>query len=137
MYLLGRRDYGTRELERKLFLKGYEKDAIDELLKYFSEIGYLNDRNLIDRLVSYQISGNKSRRQIEAYLLKKGFDCEDIRLVLCRHDFLELEDNMLARQINRLMKAGKPISREKIISRLLSKGFSYQKIKKQLDKYIE
>ena len=137
LYLLSKRDYGVKELERKLLLKGYEEDSVKELLEYYLSLGYLNDTILIERLISYQILINKSRRQIEAYLLKKGFDSQSVRTILNKFSFEELENEMLIRQIDRFKNSSKPIPDEKIISRLMNKGFSYHSIKKQLDKYTE
>ena len=137
LYLLGKRDYGVKELERKLLLKGYEINEIKELLEYYLSIGYLNDNNLIERLISYQITNNKSKKQIEAYLLGKGFDNHDVKSILNSFEFEDLEKEMLDKHMKRYLCSSKPIIKEKIISRLLNKGFSYQSIKKIIDKYFE
>lgn len=137
LYLLVKRDYGVKELERKLLLKGYELDEIKELLEYYLSIGYLNDKKLIERLIAYQISNNKSKKQIEAYLVKKGFDKNDVNYLLNMIEFDDLENDMLEKHIRRYLNTSKPILKEKIMSRLLNKGFSYQSIKKITDKYFE
>ncbi len=137
LYLLGKRDYGVKELERKLLLKGYELDEIKELLEYYLNIGYLNDKNLIERLVSFQISNSKSKKQIEVYLLGKGFDSHDVKSILNMFEFEDLEIDMLDKHMRRYLNSSKPITKEKIISRLQNKGFSYQSIKKLVDKYFE
>lgn len=137
LYLLAKRDYGVKELERKLMLKGYEALEIDGLLKYYLSIGYLNDKKLIDRLISYQITNNKSKKQIEVYLVNKGFDNNDVKALLNMIEFEDIEKNILEKHINRYLNASKPIQKEKIINRLLNKGFSYQSIKKIIDKYFE
>jgi SOS response regulatory protein OraA/RecX len=137
IYLLAKRDYGVKELERKLLLKGYELDEIKELLEYYLSISYLDDKKLIERLILYQISNNKSKKQIEVYLVNKGFDKNDVRNHLNTIEFEDLEIDMLEKHIKRYLKASKPIPKEKIMSRLLNKGFSYQSIKKITDKYFE
>ena len=137
LYLLAKRDYGVKELERKLLLKGYELDEIKELLEYYLSIGYLNDKKLIERLIAYQISNNKSKKQIKAYLVKKGFDKNDVNYLLNMIEFDNLENDMLEKHIRRYLNTSKPILKEKIMSRLLNKGFSYQSIKKITDKYFE
>lgn len=136
LYLLGKRDYGVKELERKLLLKGYDLDEIKGLLEYYLSIGYLNDNNLIERLISYQITNNKSKKQIEVYLIGKGFDNNDVKSILNSFEFEDLEKEMLDRHLKRYLDSSKPIIKEKIISRLLNKGFSYQSIKKIIDKYF-
>jgi SOS response regulatory protein OraA/RecX len=137
LYLLAKRDYGVKELERKLLLKGYELDEIKKLLEYYLSISYLDDKKLIERLISYQISNNKSKRQIEVYLINKGFDKNDVKNLLEMIDFEDLENDMLEKHIRRYLNTSKPILKEKIMSRLLNKGFSYQSIKKITDKYFE
>lgn len=137
LYLLGKRDYGVKELERKLLLKGYKNDNVTEILEYYLSIGYLNDQNLIERLITFQICNNKSKRQIEVYLLGKGFDSHDFKSILNKFSFEDLENDMLDKHIRRYLNSSKPIQKEKIISRLQNKGFSYQSIKKLIDKYFE
>lgn len=137
LYLLGKRDYGVKELERKLLLKGYLSDDIRILLEYYLSIGYLNDKNLIERLIKFQISKNKNKKQIEVYLLGKGFDTQEIKSQLNLIEFEVLENDMLDKHLKRYLNSSKPIQKEKIISRLQNKGFSYQSIKKIIDKYLE
>lgn len=137
LYLLAKRDYGVKELERKLMLKGYESLEIKGLLDYYLSIGYLNDKKLIDRLITYQITNNKSKKQIEVYLINKGFDNNDVKNLLNMIEFEDIEKNILEKHINRYLNTSKPIQKEKIINRLLNKGFSYQSIKKIIDKYFE
>lgn len=135
--LLARRDYGVKELERKLVLKGYDSLEIKGLLKYYLSVGYLDDKKLIDRLISYQITNNKSKKQIEVYLINKGFENNDVRELLNMIEFDDIEINILEKHIERYLKTKKPIQKEKIINRLLNRGFSYQSIKKIIDKYFE
>ncbi len=137
LYLLAKRDYGVKELERKLLIKGYEPLEIKELLEYYISIGYLNDKKLIDRLISYQITNNKSKKQIEVYLINKGFDNNDVKTLLNMIEFETIEKKILDKHVIRYLNTSKPIQKEKIINRLLNKGFSYQSIKKIIDKYFE
>lgn len=137
LYLLAKRDYGVKELERKLVHKGYDTLEIKEILEYYLSIGYLNDKKLIERLISYQITNNKSKKQIEVYLIAKGFDNSDVKTLLNMIEFEDIEKNILEKHINRYLNTSKPIQKEKIINRLLNKGFSYYSIKKIIDKYFE
>lgn len=137
LYLLAKRDYGVKELERKLVHKGYDTLEIKEILEYYLSIGYLNDKKLIERLISYQITNNKSKKQIEVYLIAKGFDNSDVKTMLNMIEFEDIEKNILEKHINRYLNTSKPIQKEKIINRLLNKGFSYYSIKKIIDKYFE
>lgn len=137
LYLLAKRDYGVKELERKLVLKGYDTLEIKKMLEYYLSIGYLNDKKLIERLISYQITNNKSKKQIEVYLIAKGFDNSEVKTLLNMIEFEDIEKNILEKHINRYLNTSKPIQKEKIINRLLNKGFSYYSIKKIIDKYFE
>ncbi|MDD2370619.1 MAG: RecX family transcriptional regulator [Firmicutes bacterium] len=135
LYLLSKRDYGVKELERKLLLKGYEIEEVEDLLEYYISIGYLNDEKLIERLIFYQISKDKNKKQVEIYLFGKGFDNHLIKSHLEKINFYELEETMVQKQIVKYLESSKPITKEKIINRLLNKGYSYQSIKNHLEKH--
>ncbi len=134
LYLLSKRDYGVKELEKKLLQKEYELKEIEDLIQYYISIDYLNDEKLIVRLISYQISKDKNKKQVEMYLFGKGFDNQLIKAQLEEINFSEIEEDILEKQIIKYLNSSKPIAKEKIISRLLNKGFSYHSIKKQMDK---
>ncbi len=137
IYLLSKRDYGVKELERKLAVKGYESEEIEKIIQYYISIGYLDDDKLVPKIITYQISREKNKRQIEKYLIGKGFDNQLIKSHISKINFDEIENAILEKQIIKYLKSSKPISKEKILSRLLSKGYSYSSIKKILDKLNE
>ena len=137
IYLLSKRDYGVKELERKLILKGYELGEIEQIIQYYLSIGYLNDEKLIVRVISYQISKDKNKKQIEMYLIGKGFDYQLIKSHLNEMNFKEIEEAIIEKQIIKYSKLTRPISDEKKINRLLNKGYSYESIKKVMDNQTE
>lgn len=137
LYLLGKRDYGVKELETKLKLKGYDKDQISDLIKVYIEIGILNDNSLIERRIAYLVTKNKSRKQIEIFLLNKGFDKDLVKSSLSKYDFESVEDDILTKHIMKYLRASTPIPKDKIIRRLQGKGFSYKSIIKIIDKHVE
>jgi len=137
IYLLSKRDYGVKELERKLILKGYELGEIEQIIQYYLSIGYLNDEKLIVRVISYQISKDKNKKQIEMYLIGKGFDYQLIKSHLNEMNFKEIEEAIIEKQIIKYSKLTRPISDEKKINRLLNKGYSYESIKKVMDSQTE
>jgi regulatory protein len=53
MRLLGRRDYSHSELRRKLTQKGFPAGETDGVLAQFEARGFLNDRNLAQRLAAF------------------------------------------------------------------------------------
>ena len=104
IYLLSKRDYGVKELERKLILKGYELGEIEQIIQYYLSIGYLNDEKLIVRVISYQISKDKNKKQIEMYLIGKGFDYQLIKSHLNEMNFKEIEEAIIEKQIIKRME---------------------------------
>ena len=53
MRLLGRRDYSRSELRRKLTGKGFSAGETEGVLAQFEARGFLNDRNLAQRLAGF------------------------------------------------------------------------------------
>ena len=53
MRLLGRRDYSRSELRRKLTGKGFSAGETEGILAQFEARGFLNDRNLAQRLAGF------------------------------------------------------------------------------------
>lgn len=131
--LLSRRDYGMKELERKLALKGFEESEIESLIAYLLELNFLDDSSLIERTIISQIKSGKNKRQINSYLLNRGFSNNQVQELLNLHCTKETEEASLLQNYRKITRSSKPVSEEKIINRLRNKGFSYSDIKKHLD----
>lgn len=122
--MLSRRDHGTEEARRKLSLYGFRDIEIDAALQRATELRFLND----DRFVSYFIDERKrrgwGRRKVEVELKRRGIDLDAIPGWPDEY-FSDDEDLVRAREL----LANRPVPTtnafEKLVRRLMSKGFSY------------
>lgn len=122
--MLSRRDHGTEEARRKLALYGFRDIEIDAALERATELRFLND----DRFVSYFIDERKrrgwGRRKVEVELKRRGIDLD---AVPGWPDDYFSDDDDLARARELLARRPVPAANafEKLVRRLMSKGFSY------------
>lgn len=140
--LLARRLYAKSELTQKGLKKGYSRHLIQSILEKFENKGWIDDAEFAEsfardkynlnhwgpnKIRSALYSKNIEPRHIEKAvekLLNESFD-DDIleKLVLKKKSFFLREENLLKRK-------------KKILDFLLRKGFSSDKIYKQLDHFL-
>ena len=72
--LLGRRDYSTWEMERKLEGKGYQRDEIMTAVARLREWNYLDDETYLRRQIDKYLVAKKSRSYIRQRLRLAGLD---------------------------------------------------------------
>jgi len=72
--LLGRRDYSTWELERKLEGKGYRREEIKTAVSRLREWNYLDDETYLRRQIDQYRAAKKSRSYIRQRLRLAGLD---------------------------------------------------------------
>lgn len=122
--MLSRRDHGTEEARRKLALYGFRDIEIDAAIERATELRFLND----DRFVAYFIEERKrrgwGRRKVEVELKRRGIDLDAVPG--WPEDYFSDEDD-LSRARELLSRRPVPDSGafEKLVRRLMSKGFSY------------
>lgn len=135
MHLLQTRDYTRKKLSDKLKQGEYPESIIAEALEYLTSYGYLDDTRYARNYISYHIQ-DRSRKKIEMDLIKKGISRTDIQNVF--HELMEegLEDNeepliqkLLIKKHFSTAEASLQ-EQQKMISFLLRKGFSMDKIRK-------
>ena len=125
---MSRRDHSQKELERKLL-----KTVSYENAKYATELmiekGFIDDNKYAEKLFDY-LSGKKySKSHIIAEMRKRGIDKDIVdNVVSCREiDSVEIICDLLNTKYSLKIKAEN--GKEKVISALLRKGFSYSDIK--------
>lgn len=119
--LLARRDYFSKELEKKLFEKGFEKSEICSLIKDLKEQGWLNDRDLAKRVVSKLREKGYGARVISQ---KLRFRAGEI--------FVSIDDGDISSLIFKKYLKRLPQDKNKVIAALIRRGFSYDLIDKAL-----
>lgn len=142
MHLLQTRDYTRKKLSDKLKQGEYPESIITEALEYLTSYGYLDDTRYARNYISYHIQ-DRSRKKIEMDLIKKGISRTDIQNVF--HELMEegLEDNeepliqkLLIKKHFSTAEASLQ-EQQKMISFLLRKGFSMDKIRKVFNQTAE
>lgn len=141
-YVLEKMEYdllGPKSIKQKLIDKGIHYDLIDtELIKYTDELQYQKIYTIIEKETKYKIKKpyKKVVESIKRKLVSKGFSLNIIDSSLTSYqDRIKQvcdEENMLQRDFEKL-SSGVDISnfeqKDKIIKKLLQKGYSYQAIK--------
>lgn len=115
-----------KQIKDFLAKKGYVEAVIDYVFERFDYYGYADDRQYC-RMYAESVSG-KSKRAIEAELLKRGIDKSTIE-----EELSDLEDS--EEEVLCLLKKylrGKPLSKENVYKGcryLISKGYDYDTVK--------
>ena len=131
---------GPRGIKQKLIQKGIHFDLIDaELIRYTDEIQYNKIYELIQKETKHSIRKPylKAVNSLKRKCVSKGFDLSIINSSIQSYsDVIQDscdEESMLTIEFNRLKKGVnlKDYSeKDKLIKKLMQKGFSYQNIKK-------
>ena len=138
--LLARRDHSRLELRRKLEKRylapdpdsgspgpdaGYIRDSIGQALDALTERGYLNDLRFAENWVASRLRKRpEGRGALEAGLRARGISRQAAGEILDRVFDTPAEQEALARAAEKLARRG-GITREKLISRLVARGFAY------------
>jgi len=73
--MLGRRDYSSTDLRRKLMQRGFASDKIDAALGRCRELGYLDDQRFAEQTARNLVnSGRAVGRRLQLELKKRGID---------------------------------------------------------------
>lgn len=126
IYILGLKELTTKELKLKLSMKYLKIHSIyiEETILNMKELGLLDDLDYAIRYIEYNI--NKGTNYIKNKLYLKGINRDDINLAL---ENLEdkLEDSQ-KKEIKNFISKNSNLDKEKIIRKLLNRGYSFRKI---------
>ncbi|AMP20733.1 hypothetical protein AZF37_05680 [endosymbiont 'TC1' of Trimyema compressum] len=133
LYLLNKRAYTRKELENKLFKKGFQCEEVTEVLNEFMELKWINDYVYAETYILNQIEyGFKSKMQIQYKLMEKGIDKDHIMALMEQYYTREKEEKNIKYLIEKYSRTGS-LPREKLIARLGRKGFSISFVVSVLD----
>jgi regulatory protein len=122
--LLSYRDRSTREMEQRLIERGYDKNLVNEVIEEFLSDNTLDDerftRSFVHDYTNVKVKGNVF---IQRELRRKGISADTIQAALVSRDERHLILNYIARKMADL-DIHDPKQCQKIINRLLSRGFS-------------
>ncbi|MCH5315302.1 MAG: regulatory protein RecX [Eubacterium sp.] len=129
---LSRRDYSVKELKAKLLRTVDEKSA-DTAINRYVEAGYLNDDRYCERLIEYLFTVKKySKYHVKQECFKRGLPEQLISEKI--QDYLNESEYSAEDAIIELIngkyasKLEKEDGKNKVISALMRKGFSYSDI---------
>ncbi len=118
------------EIRRRLADKKYDAPVIEELIAYFNNLGYINDREFAASWMRARLSKPLGLRVVQAELKKKGIDSRIIDELLSEKKNAVNEpavvEELAGRQYNRLKeKKDSPDKiRRKLYGYLMRRGFS-------------
>lgn len=78
LLLLGKKEYTRHEMEKKLVSDGYPEAVVSAVLKYLSELRYVEDVSYAERYALYLLP-RCSERELFQKMQQKGFDKELIK----------------------------------------------------------
>ena len=125
------RPHSIREFRDYMYRRKAEPELTDKLIEQFSDKGYLSDERFAKWLFELRARAGKSNRAIQAELFSKGVDREVVSEVL------EAEQDSEAERLRVLINK-KNLSRYKddpvkLTKYLVSQGFNYGLVKKELE----
>lgn len=129
------RDYLAKKISIKDSIKFREaaaSPAIERIIEKLTKYKYLNDRQFATWLKNSRVKGRaKSKMAVKIELLQKGIEKDIIEKTLSNFpDEVELAKKSVSKKIMRWSQLDKISFKKKIYSYLLTKGFSYEVIRK-------
>ncbi len=137
--LLGRTDYTTASLEKKLETDGYPREIRQQVLMELTDAHYLDDRRLAENYIRGHL-GDKSKARIRQDLQQKGISPEDLEEAFASvAEETDMESKQLS-QIRRLLekKHYDPEQatweeKQKVMAFLYRRGFSQDMIRRGME----
>ncbi len=138
MRLLARREHSARELRQKLQQRGYDSDVINETLAKAQELGWQSDRRFAESWIRQSVAKGNGFRKISAQAQQKGIDDDLLQSVLNEQqpDWDEECYQRLLRKFGETPPTEQK-QRDKMMRHLLQRGFSFDSIKRALQRQAE
>ncbi len=117
-------------LKVKLLKRGFSKFAAEEAVSYLKSKNLINDREYAEQWISSRLRNNPSGPYVlKGMLSSKGVDRETAESVV-NSLFTEEASEKAVSALAEKLRRNRNITDEKIIRKLLSKGFSMKEIRK-------
>ncbi len=136
-WYINKRRYTKKELIEKIISRDYEKELAVEVADYLEELGYIDDRDYARRYIIDAVKLKKrGLKRIKTDLFVKGIPYDIVDSVVA--DF-EINCDEALPQLVESKATGVDLSDEKqknrLISFLLRRGFSYSDILREIKEY--
>ncbi|MDD3704446.1 MAG: RecX family transcriptional regulator [Clostridiaceae bacterium] len=132
LYILARTPKTESDIEKRLIEKQHPSKAIQQVMEYLKEIGYINDESYVESYIrSIKDITGTSRRSILQKLVNKGVDKEIIQQKLDEADIDDYESAIKAakKKVSNL-KGSRKEKKLKLLSYLYRKGFEIDACKR-------
>ena len=131
MSLLQSMDRTESELRDRLLRQDFPEETVDQAVRYVKSFGYVDDRRLADHIVASR-KGQKSRAELQAFLLRKGLSREQAQEALEKsytQDDAKEAIRRLAEKKHYDPERSTPQEKQKICAYLVRKGFRYEDVR--------
>lgn len=129
-----RKEMGPKAIAYSLINKGIDQDKIEaELLKIDEETFYNNAFHVATSTLK-TVTGlprNKQKETIYSRLLRMGYHSNTVNKVLNNISYSDMDMELLQKQYEKIKE--KETDKNKIIQKLMAKGYEYSDIKKIID----
>ena len=133
--ILSRADCSENDLRRKLLLKNYLPEVIEDAVSYVKKFNYINDERYAENYLRYK-SKSKSIRQIKMELISKGIDNDIIdNLPADESGDEEALKNLIKKKLKNIDEIDEN-KIKKVYAYLYRKGFSTELIASGLRDYL-
>ncbi len=129
-----RHQYGPNMIRHQLLNKGITQELIDKYLtEYDHNMMYENALDMANKTLKTVIGLPflKQKETIYSRLTRMGYDYSIINQVLNKLSYSEVNIDLLIKEYQKLLN--KEFDQNKIITKLMAKGYSYQDIKKVIN----
>lgn len=138
VFMLGKRDYSENELRDRLEKKEYYDPVIvNNVIENFKEIGYISDARCVESLVNSSYGSLYGVNKIKQKAFKRSLDMDSVMLEVQQYDFYETCFKYLKTKIRGVDEIDDYKSKQKLINKLIARGFSFDEINYSIDKYKE
>jgi regulatory protein len=138
--ILARRNHSTKELERKLIQRKFERGIIKEIIDELVNLNFLDDERFAREYLEEKLRfKNVGLEKIKNELFYKGVPREIIKNIIEEKTDIDETESALQlaeKKIKSILKkvTDRRIIRQKIYSFLLSKGYKYETIENVINK---
>jgi len=139
--LLLRQSYSKRQMLYKLKQKGYGQHAIDATLERLEQLGYIKDETYAqDWVDSRRRSKPRGKKMLKHELMNKGIDKTTVDRVLSEIDDAEEANQALQaaqKQVARYRSLPPDVTKRRLHSFLLRRGFDYETIQRTIEQVLK
>lgn len=120
-----------KEIRRK-FAMVEDQDLLDDVIENLKEIGYIDDKDYVDRAVAeFMNLNNLSLKELKYKLQSKGVDSSALEDYLYKHED-ELQEYETNSAKNIILKKQNSMDEQALIQHLLKKGYKMDSIKQAI-----